>query len=93
MGILVTDGILPSKVHVSNVYMSFSGKILCTMQYPTNNTWVVSSKYRVFSDESKVNGSDVCIDISVETPDISDASGYSLLYRKLKEQYPDAQDC
>ena len=93
MGILVADGILPSKVHVSNVYMSFSGQIVFTFQNPSNNTWVVSSKYRVFSDETKVNGSDICIELSVETPNISDASGYSLLYQKLKEQYQGAQDC
>lgn len=92
MGILAS-GTLPSGISVSNVYASFSDEIIMTRSIPNANTFAVSACYRVFSDPSKVNGSNIRAPIQVvlSNTQISD-SVYSHLYAQLKTIFPDSTD-
>ena len=91
MGILVREAILPSGVQVSDVYMSFSGEVIM-INPKRNDTYVVHSWYKVFSDVSKSKQSDSRIQISVETDDINTYPAPVILYNALKQQYPGAVD-
>ena len=51
MGIIVPEAILPSKIGISNVYISFAQEnILVSKSY--NNTWRVNTNYNIFNDDN-----------------------------------------
>lgn len=93
MGILVTEGTLPSGIQVSNVYMSFAEETVSVQSVPTANTFLVSVCYRVFADPSKSSGTNIRVPMSIviSEQDI-DASVYEKLYDKLKTNYPNSSD-
>jgi len=93
MGILVTEGTLPSGIQVSNVYMSFADETVSVQSVPTANTFLVSVCYRVFADPSKASGTNIRIPMSVTLLESEiDASVYGKLYDKLKTDYPNSSD-
>ena len=90
MGIIVPEAILPSKIGISNVYISFAQEnILVSKSY--NNTWRVNTNYNIFNDESKVDGTNIRIPIEVNSSNITEGV-YSILYTELKNRYPNSQD-
>ena len=93
MGILVSEGTLPSGVQVSNVYMSFAEETVGIQSVPTANTFLITACYRVFADPSKASGTNIRVPLSIviSGQDI-DASIYGKLYDKLKTEYPNNLD-
>lgn len=91
MGILVSEGTLPSGLPVSNVYMSFGNDVIYV--YPMgNNMYSVRGEYKVYKDETKNPGTDIRIQFVVQAADIT-SGVFAILYEKLKETYPDSTDC
>lgn len=90
MGVIIPEATLPSQIKVSNVYASFSNENILVFNN-NNGSWRVSSNYRLFRDQTKVNGTDIRIPIEVNTSNIS-VGVYSILYQKIKDLYPDSVD-
>ena len=98
MGILVSEGILPSGIPVSNVYMSFSGEVIYTVPNPASNdgnsaiNYTINTSYKVYKDETKQPNSDIRVPFPIQVNDIS-VGVYTLLYENLKQIYPLSVDC
>ena len=90
MGIIVTNGTLPSGIPISNVYMSFSEEPVYTVQQGEN--WRINSYYNVFSDPSKSGGSNIRVNLVTTTSNIAEGSPYYFLYDALKNVYPNNID-
>ena len=89
MGILVT-GNLPSGILVSNVYISFNEEPIYVSPTDTG-MYRINSTYKVFTDPTKTQGSNIRIPITIQLNDISPGI-YSLLYEELKSIYPNNVD-
>jgi hypothetical protein len=91
MGIIVADGILPSGIRVSNVYMSFFSESVYVKAEPSG--FSLSACYRVFKDPSKQTPSDMRVPMFVAIGN-SEINGsiYDILYRELKKTYPNSTD-
>jgi hypothetical protein len=92
MGILVSDGTLPSGIPVSNVYMSFSGEVIYILPNPACNNYTINTNYKVYKDETKQPGSDIRLTLSIQVNDIN-VGVYTSLYENLKQIYPNSVDC
>jgi hypothetical protein len=94
MGILVSDGILPSGIPISNVYMSFSGSVVYVEpKSPDSNLYTVRAFCKVFKDqESKCSQPDITFAVINQMSDIS-VGVYQSLYENLKQNYPSSIDC
>jgi hypothetical protein len=94
MGILVSDGILPSGIPISNVYMSFSGSLVYVEpKTPDSNLYTVRAFCKVFKDqESKCSQPDITFQVVNQVSDIS-VSVFQSLYETLKQIYPSSVDC
>lgn len=92
MGIIVTEGILPSGIPVSNVYMSFASEIVYVSPKTPTDIYILNTYYKVFKDNTKEPNSDVRIPFFVQVSDIS-VGVYTSLYENLKQIYPDSVDC
>ena len=90
MGIIIPEVILPSQIKISNVYVSFSDEIIYVFNN-NNGSWRINSHYKFFSDQTKSNGTNIRIPIEIMTTNI-EAGVYSMLYKKIKEIYPDSVD-
>jgi len=90
MGIIVTDGTLPSGIPLTNVYMSFSGEPVYVLK--DGDVWKIHSYYSVFSDPSKSNGSNIRVNLTTTTSNIAEGSPYYFLYCALKMLYPNNID-
>ena len=88
MGILVTDGVLPSGIPVSNVYMSFDSEVIYVAPRNSDGQYLVKSQYRVFKDDTKQPSSDIRIPMSVTVNDIRERHVYDILYDELRALYP-----
>ena len=91
MGILVSEAILPMGLPVSNVYMSFSGEVIYTIQNPSCNNYIVNTSYKVYKDETKQLDSNIRIPLAIQVNDIS-VGVYTSLYENLKQIYPSSID-
>ena len=92
MGILVTDGILPSGIPVSNIYMSFDSEVIYVSPKNADGIYTIPANYKVFKDDTKQPNSDVRIPLAIQVNDIS-VGVYTSLYENLKQIYPDSVDC
>lgn len=92
MGILVTDGILPSGIPVSNIYMSFDSEVIYVSPKNADGIYTITANYKVFKDDTKQPNSDVRIPLAIQVNDIS-VGVYTSLYENLKQIYPDSVDC
>ena len=97
MGIIVIEGILPSGIPVSNVYMSFSGEVIYTSPNPMANNsntynYTINSYYKVYKDETKQPDTNIRIPFAIQVNDIS-VGVYTSLYENLKQIYPNSVDC
>ena len=88
MGILVTDGVLPSGIPVSNVYISFDSEVVYVAPRDSDGRYIVQSHYRVFKDDTKQPNSNIRIPISVTVNDIGERPVYDILYEELRALYP-----
>jgi hypothetical protein len=92
MGILVPEAILPSSnIAVSNVYMSFSGEAIETLKHPYTGDYLLSTKYKVFSNPSKQPGTNIIEPLMVPYSNL-DQGVFTVLYTALKEMYPGSED-
>lgn len=92
MGILVSEALLPSSnIAVSNVYMSFSGESIETLKHPYTGEYVLSSKYRVFSNPTKQPGTNIIEPLMVPYSNL-DQGVFTVMYTALKELYPGSED-
>jgi hypothetical protein len=90
MGIFVRQGILPSGLSISNVYISFSGQPVHI--FPIENSkYVIASTYLVFKDKSKSLASETRYILEFPVTDINQ-NVYNLLYCELKKIYPNSFD-
>lgn len=93
MGIFVNSGVMPSGLTLSNVYISFNMEPVIV--FPKNSfgltesNLMVKSRYRVYTDPEKSNGSNIQEEICVETTDIRRPI-YDILYEELSIMYPDS---
>jgi len=93
MGILVANGTLPNGIQVSNVYMSFFQENIIIQSVPTANNFMITACYRVFSDPSKQQGSDIRVPlVLVLSHEQVSSHPYTYLYAELKKLYPDSTD-
>jgi hypothetical protein len=93
MGILVAEAVLPtSNIAVSNVYMSFSGQGVQVFKNRLTGEYILSSNYRVFSNSDKTSDTNIAECLSVLYTDLEQGP-FTVLYSKLKEIYPGAEDC
>ena len=92
MGILVTDGILPSGIPVSNVYMSFGSECITIFPKNTDGLYTIQTFYKVYKDDTKQPNSDIRIPLAIQVSDIS-VGVYTSLYENLKQIYPNSVDC
>ena len=90
MGIIVTNGTLPSGIPISNVYMSFSGEVIYTV--PANGQYRINTYYKVYKDESKQPDTNIRIPIVTQTSNIVGRDVYTILYDELKDLYPGSTD-
>lgn len=93
MGILVSEGTLPSGVQVSNVYMSFRNEVVYISVGGGNKNgettqWNINTHYRVFKDPAKTT-SDIRVPFCVFAKDIT-RPVYAILYEQLECIYPDS---
>jgi hypothetical protein len=91
MGILVSEGILPSGIPVSNVYMSFGSEIVYVSPKNPDDLYTINTYYKVYKDETKALNTDIRIPFSVEVNDMS-VGIFHFLYEKLKGFYPNSTD-
>jgi hypothetical protein len=93
MGIFVSEGVLPSGIPISNVYMSFSGSVVYVEPKDPNDTYVVRCFCKVFKDqESKAPQPDITFQVVNQVSDIS-VGVFQSLYENLKQMYPNSVDC
>jgi hypothetical protein len=92
MGILVADGVLPSGIPVSNVYMSFDSEVIYVSPRGADERYTVTANYKVFKDDTKQPNSDVRIPFAIQVNDIS-VGVFQSLYENLKQIYPSSVDC
>jgi hypothetical protein len=92
MGILVTDGILPSGIPVSNVYMSFDSEIIYVSPKSEDGRYTIQAHYKVFKDATKELKPDIRLHIAIQVNDIS-VGVFQSLYENLKQFYPSSVDC
>jgi|688.fasta_scaffold814555_2 hypothetical protein len=93
MGVFVSDGVLPSGIPISNVYMSFSGSMVYVEPKNPNDLYTVRAFCKVFKDqESKTSQPDITFQVVNQVSDIS-VSVFQSLYETLKQIYPDSVDC
>jgi hypothetical protein len=91
MGILVTDGILPSGIPISNVYMSFSGSVMY-VEPKREDTYHVRAICKAFKDSStKPVNPDITFSVETQVTNI-DSGVYSILYAQLKDMFPNSID-
>jgi hypothetical protein len=90
MGIIVPEAILPSKIGISNVYISFAQENIMVSKN-NSDSWRINTNYNIFNDESKINGTNIRLPIEVNTSNITEGV-YSILYTQLKTIYPGSQD-
>ena len=90
MGILVADGILPSEIPVSNVYMSFNSECITIFPRNTEGLYTIQIHYKVYKDYTKQPNSDIRIPFSIQVSDISNI--FQTLYENLKQIYPNSAD-
>jgi len=93
MGIFVSEGVLPSGIPISNVYMSFSGSLVYVEpKYPVSNLYTIRAACKVFKDqESKSSKPDITFQVVNQVSDIS-VWVFQSLYEKLKEMFPNNID-
>ena len=91
MGIIVTEGILPSGIPVSNVYMSFGSECITIFPKTTDGLYTIQTFYKVYKDETKEPNSDIRIPCSVQVNDLN-VGIYNYLYERLKSLYPNSTD-
>jgi hypothetical protein len=91
MGIFVSDGVLPSGIPISNVYMSFSGSIVYIEPKSPDNMYILRTTCRVFKDQTKTLNSDINFIISTSVSDVSTCV-FKCLYEKLKTIFPNSED-
>jgi hypothetical protein len=89
MGIFVPNATLPSGLQVNNVYMSFTNEAVFV--FPRDNMYLVRSSYKVYNDQSKLNGTETVCQLLVPTDNINQ-NVYTILYNALKEQFPNSVD-
>ena len=92
MGILVSDGTLPSGISVSNVYMSFDSEVVYVTPRSADGGHTIQANYKVFKDDTKQPISDVRIPLVTHVSNIS-VGVYTSLYENLKQIYPSSVDC
>jgi hypothetical protein len=91
MGIIVTDGVLPSGVPVSNVYISFSSETVYVSSKNSIGLYTINAYYKVFKDNTKEPNSDIRIPLFTQVSDIS-VGVFDSLYAELKKIYPNSTD-
>lgn len=92
MGIFVSDGVLPSGIPISNVYMSFSGSLVYVEPRYSNDLYTVRAFCKVFRDQdSKSSQPDITFQVANQVSDIS-VGVFTCLYEKLKEMFPNNID-
>lgn len=92
MGILVNDGILPSGIPISNVYMAFSGSVVYVEPKYQNDLYTVRAFCKVFKDQdSKISQPDITFQVVNQVSDIS-TGVFTCLYTRLKEMFPNSTD-
>jgi hypothetical protein len=92
MGIFVSEGVLPSGIPISNVYMSFSGSMVYVEPKYPNDLYTVRSTCKVFRDqESKSSQPDITFQVVNQVNDIN-VGAFTCLYEKLKEMFPNNID-
>jgi hypothetical protein len=91
MGLLIPEANLPSQITLSNVYVSFSEENILVTSNGSDGGWRVISNYRIFSDQTKSNGTNIRIPIEVVSIDIIQGV-YTILYGELKRLYPNSED-
>ena len=87
---LTVSGKLPSGITVSNVYLSFNIELVYVFPIE-NGLYRINSSYKIFTDSTKADGTDIRIPICIQTSDIS-SGVYTLLYNELKNIYPNNVD-
>lgn len=93
MGVFVSDGVLPSGIPISNVYMSFSGSLVYVEPKNPNDLYTVRAFCKVFKDqESKSLQPDITFQVVNQVSDIS-VGVFQSLYETLKQIYPSSLDC
>jgi hypothetical protein len=92
MGILVADGVLPSGIPVSNVYMSFDSEVIYVSPRGADGKYTIQTNYKVFKDDTKQPSSDIRVQLAIQVNDIS-VGVFQSLYENLKQIYPDSVDC
>ena len=95
MGIFVSEGVLPSGVPISNVYMSFSGSLVYVEPKDPNGLYFMRSTCKAFKDQaSKSHLSDVSFQVAAQVSEVSIGGKcvYEWLYDKLKDMFPGSQD-
>ena len=92
MGILVSEGVLPSGIPISNVYMSFDTEVIYVSPRSADGRYSIHANYKVFKDDTKQLNSDVRIPLAIQVNDIS-IGVYTSLYENLKQIYPESVDC
>jgi len=92
MGIFVSEGVLPSGIPISNVYMSFSGSMVYVEPKYQNYIYNVRAFCKVFKDqESKSSQPDITFQVVNYVSDIN-VGVFTVLYEKLKEMFPNNID-
>lgn len=92
MGILVTEGVLPSGIPISNVYMSFSGSLVYIEPKNPDDRYIVRSFCKVFKDyQSKTSLPDITFQVILQVSDIN-TGVYNCLYTELKQMFPNSKD-
>ena len=92
MGILVNEGVLPSGIPVSNVYMSFGSEIVYVSPKSPDDLYTINTYYKVYKDDTKQPDTNIRIPFAIQVNDIS-VGVYTSLYENLKQIYPDSVDC
>jgi hypothetical protein len=93
MGILVSDGVLPSGIQFSNAYISLNDESLYVKAHPLTNTFQITTCYRLFSDPSKANGTNIRVPIQVTVANTEmTVSVYDHIYTAIKNQYSNSMD-
>lgn len=92
MGIIVTEGVLPSEIPINNVYISFAHECITIFPKNSEGLYTIQTCYKIHKDETKQPNSDIRIPISIQVSDIA-VSVYNSLYENLKQIYPDSVDC
>jgi len=93
MGIFVSDGVLPSGIPISNVYMSFSGSLVYVEPKYQNYIYTVRAFCKVFKDQESKSTSqpDITFQVVNQVSDIN-VGVFACLYEKLKEMFPNNID-